>query len=198
MDALKRGISCQNLIQNDQLPSPHSWQELYAFKGIVHFPYNISTMSVFEQYSANVPLFLPSKNFLRTLRAIYPDDILSQLSFFQIFHLNPPTTPEDLNNIQDRKSLNCWIDSADFYDVENMPYIQYFDSFDHLEELLLTTDCNAISQKMREHNEKRKQIVVEKWQKILSQIGAPWLRWLLQNERARVARGGSTREVISS
>jgi hypothetical protein len=173
MDELKRGISDQNLIQNDQLPHPYRWQDLYAFKGIVHFPYNISTMSIFEQYSANVPLFFPSKNFLRTLQAIYPDRILQQLSFFQIFNLKPPTTPGDLNNIQDRKSLNSWIDSADFYDEENMPYIQYFDSFDHLEEQLKTVDCNAISQKMREHNEKRKQLVVEKWKTILSRIETP-------------------------
>jgi hypothetical protein len=170
MDVIKRGIYDQSLIQNDKLGHPYRWQDLYAFKGIVHFPYNISTMSIFEEYSANVPLFFPSKKFLHTLQAIYPDRILNQLSFFQVNALKPPTTPQDLNNTNDRKTLNCWVDLADFYDEENMPYIQYFDSFDHLEELLKTVDCKDISQKMKEHNTQRKLFVIEKWKNILSQI----------------------------
>ena len=148
METLKRGISNQNLIQNDKICHPYCWQDLFAFKGIVHFPYNISTMSIFEEYSANVPLFFPSKNFLRTLQTIYPDKILNQLSFYQVFNLIPPTALLDLNNINDRNVLNIWVASADFYDEENMPYIQYFDSFDHLEELLKTVDCKEISQKI--------------------------------------------------
>jgi hypothetical protein len=171
MEALCRGISDQRLIQNDKLGHPYRWQDLYAFKGIVHFPYNISTMSIFEEYSANVPLFFPSKKFLRSLQASYPDRILNQLSFYQVYNIAQPTTPHDLNNIHDESSLNSWIDSADFYDEENMPYIQYFDSFEHLEQLLKTVDCKAISAKMNEHNKQRQKLVVEKWKKILAQIG---------------------------
>ena len=60
-----------NIIENENicnknfcLKDGYSWQQLYNYKGIIHMPYEISTMSIFEQYSANVPLFFPSKEYL--------------------------------------------------------------------------------------------------------------------------------------
>lgn len=44
-----------------------SWDEIYQRKGIVHFPYEMSTMSIFEQYSAGVPLLVPSQRLLNEL-----------------------------------------------------------------------------------------------------------------------------------
>ena len=41
----------------------HTWQDLYQRQALVHFPYEISTMSLFEQYSAGVPLVFPTKRF---------------------------------------------------------------------------------------------------------------------------------------
>ena len=56
-----------DLIVNHQLPHGYRWQELYDFQGVIHMPYNVSTMSLFEQYSANVPLFFPHRNLLYTI-----------------------------------------------------------------------------------------------------------------------------------
>jgi hypothetical protein len=44
-------------------PERYSWSELYSYKAIIHIPYEMSTMSLFEQYSAGVPLFLPTREF---------------------------------------------------------------------------------------------------------------------------------------
>ena len=41
----------------------HTWQDLYQRKALVHLPYEMSTMSLFEQYSAGVPLIFPTKRF---------------------------------------------------------------------------------------------------------------------------------------
>lgn len=158
------------LIQNNQLPKNYKWQELYDFQGVIHFPYNISTMSVFEQYSANVPLFFPSKDFLLKLRAAYPKAILSELSFYQVFKMKPPKEKNNPDNTNDPKVIQKWIDEADFYDQENMPYIQYFDSFSDLENKLENSDLKLISSQMKKHNEQRKKIVYKKWQEILDKI----------------------------
>jgi len=47
-----------------QLGNGYKWDELTKFKGIIHFPYEISTMSLFEQFTAGIPLFFPSKEYM--------------------------------------------------------------------------------------------------------------------------------------
>jgi hypothetical protein len=149
----------------------YAWQDLYNAKGIVHFPYQISTMSLFEQYSANVPLFVPSKEFLFELHRRYPNNILCHLSFLREpdFRSNP-LPAQDLNNVLNENVVKHWIEWADYYDTESMPYIQYFDSFEHLEQLLREVDCVEISNNMAEHNKKRQAIALEKWQNILNKV----------------------------
>ena len=63
-----------------------------------------------------------------------------------------------------------WARLSDFYDNENMPNIQYFNSFEHLNQLLATVDTNSISNSMKEHNKQRKRVVYEKWKNILSKL----------------------------
>lgn len=149
-------------IQNIRLPHPYSWQELYDFQGIVHFPYQISTMSLFEQYTANVPLFFPTKRFLYELYQRNPDIILAQLSY-------GPSSGR-LNAIHDPAVIQFWIDAADYYDPENMPFIQYFDSFPELEFLFCTCDLQSISQSMQLHNLSRKQKILAQWETILRKL----------------------------
>lgn len=160
------------LIRNQDLPRKYEWQDLYDFKGVVHFPYNISTMSLFEQYSANVPLFFPDKNFLRTLRHQQRSEILSELSFFSVKRIPVPSIYGDPNNVNDESVFEFWLNSADFYDEENMPYIQYFESFEHLQHLLQSTDLQKLSDQMREHNAYRKRLIFEKWETLLQKIAS--------------------------
>ncbi len=159
-----------DLIQNKKLPNHYKWQELYDFQGIIHFPYQISTMSIFEQYSANVPLFFPTKNFLLRLHREYPKKILSELSFFQITRKRSPNEKNNPDNIKDNDQLNKWIDYADYYDEKNMPYIQYFNSFADLEYLLLNSNLKLISKKMEQYNQKRKAEIFKKWEEILNKV----------------------------
>jgi hypothetical protein len=55
----------------------------------VYVPYNVSIMSLFEQYTANFPLFFPTKPYLRDLFAANSDRVLSQLSHNQYLGLPP-------------------------------------------------------------------------------------------------------------
>ncbi len=153
------------------LPWGYRWQDLYDLKGVVHFPYQISTMSLFEQYSACVPIFFPTKEFLFELHEKYPETILAHLSFLRVPDLeNNPRPEEDLNNFLNPKIVKEWIEWADYYDTKAMPHIQYFSSFEHLESLLRTVDTKSVSQKMKRFTEKRKRMVFKKWRKILEKV----------------------------
>lgn len=148
-----------------------SAQSIFNYKGVIHLPYQVSTMTIFEQYQAGVPLFFPVKQLLTELQHEHPAEILNEISYLTDFGRLPiPSTPAEPNNIKDADVIKFWIDSADFYDQENMPYIQYFDSFDHLKQLLKTVDTHEISRKMHEHNNKKKEMVYNKWRQILDKV----------------------------
>ncbi len=158
----------KNLIAH--LEQGYKWQELYDFQGIIHLPYQISTMSLFEQYSANVPLFFPSKEFLLYLHKEYPKRILSELSFYQVMRKNAPNAADNPDNTNNKNMLNLWVDNADFYDNSNMPYIQYFDNFGHLETLLTNVNLKEISENMKKFNEVRKAKAYDQWKAILAKV----------------------------
>ena len=132
-----------------------SWEELYSYKGIIHFPYEISTMSIFEQYSANVPLFFPSQKYLREL--IREGKLKLQSKYSNTY---PPELEDALGK---GKNFDFWIDRADFYDTENMKHIQYFDSIPDLFQKLESVNCREISNLMKKHNQKRKKRVIKSW-----------------------------------
>ena len=139
------------------------WQELYNYKGIIHMPYEISTMSIFEQYSANIPLFFPSKQYLLNLLQNHDYKINSR---YNKMYSNQ-NCPNNLKIcLEDTNWFEFWINNADYYDEENMKYITYFDSSDHLNELIKCVDTNDISEKMRMHNIIRKDNVYTHWKNI--------------------------------
>lgn len=92
-----------NWIYQHQLGA-YKWSDLYSSKGIIHFPYNVSTMSIFEQYQAKVPLYFPSLDTsIKFIEKGIP--IFSEIVF--------------PNNSKDRQSslfLNKeWLSYSDFY-----------------------------------------------------------------------------------
>ncbi len=169
IETFKSYLRLDSLIHSP--PENYLWQTLYDYKGIIHIPYQVSIMSLFEQYSANVPLFFPSKECLIALQSLAPANVLNEISFFWLLKKIPPSqTPGDLNNLSDPNVVKFWIDSADYYDKENMPYIQYFDSPQHLKFLLLNTDTQEISRKMQADNLKKKEWVLKKWEEVLDRV----------------------------
>ena len=102
--------------------TPFQWSELGTFRGIIHIPYEVSTMSMFEHYAAGLPLFFPSKAFWKSKPAIQ--------SMSAYWGAN---APPELAEFQD---LSTWIDRSDVYETFRSPNTHYFDSFDHLVQLL--------------------------------------------------------------
>lgn len=149
------------------LKDNYSWENLYSFKGIVHMPYEISTMSLFEQYSANIPLFFPSKQFLKKLIS---NKYYFQSRYNKINNYNNAYHPKLNKALDDVSWIDFWIDNADYYDSDNMNYIIYFNSFDELNDLINTTDLNNVSNCMKYHNNLRIINAKEKWKNIINKL----------------------------
>jgi hypothetical protein len=102
-----------------------TWSDLGGYRGIIHFPYEVSTMSMFEHFSGGLPLFFPSKSFwksnghgLTSIQSYWGDAL-----------------PDSLQAL---KSPDTWIDLSDVYLTFRSPNTHYYDSFDHLVQLLET------------------------------------------------------------
>lgn len=146
----------------------YKWSDISEFQGIIVFPYNCSTMSIFEYYAANIPLFFPSYEFLIELYTSFKrKGILSELSWNQVQQIKSGSVIEpglrDPNNYEDLQNVKLWIKLADFYDDEWMPHLTYFNSFDDLFLKLKETDLTRISKKMKEFNRFKKARILNKW-----------------------------------
>lgn len=155
----------------------YSWEELSEFQGIVMIPYNASTMSLFEHYSANIPVFIPSKRFLVELWRSYSRlGVLSELSWNQVLGLAPQSqipfnrSVPDPNAFDSLEAVEYWLDFADFYNEDWMPHLVYFDSWEELDYKLSNTDLNNVSCKMREFNLVRRERIGRLWESTLNGI----------------------------
>lgn len=107
----------------EYVSKPYTWSDITAYRGIIHFPYEISTMSMFEHFTAGCPLFFPSNAYLRANHNLQT-----------IKEYWGTTVPRELWTFTD---LNLWIDRSDIYTLfTQSPNTYYFDSIPHLFELL--------------------------------------------------------------
>jgi hypothetical protein len=93
----------------------YTWKELYSYEQIIHFPYNVSTMSIFEQYNAGIPLIFPSLEFSLEL-------INSGIPLFSEIVFNNNNPNRQLNLFLNKE----WLILSDFYN--NIIECEYFES----------------------------------------------------------------------
>ena len=153
----------------------YSWKDVYSYKGIIIIPYNCSTMSIFEHYTANIPIFCPSIEFMIELFSKYPDYVLSELTWNKIYRMGPNSIIDcdrsnDPNSYDNISIMSGWIKFSDFYNQEWMPHITYFDSFEDLNLKLEKTNLNEVSSKMKNFNLHRKERIYNEWKKIIKDL----------------------------
>jgi hypothetical protein len=153
----------------------YDWNDLAEFRSIIHMPYNASVMSIFEMYSAAIPMFFPSQEFARELYGkAHERGFLSELSFNAVFGSPPgssiPAPPPDQNACDDVASMLPWIAKADFYDLDNLKHLLYFDSFDELPERLASTDFDAVSESMQQHADLRRRRALDAWSTVVNAL----------------------------
>ena len=162
------GNLCVSLGQLRTSAWKYTWENLYSYKGIVHIHYHNGSMSTFEQYTANVPLFCPSKKYGKEL--FHQGKMFSDLTFYKIEKKPEPEDLSNPNSLRNPEILDKWFDTCDFYDTENYKHVQYFESPAHLEHLLKTVNAKEISANMAEYNKLRRMSVYNNWQEILTSI----------------------------
>lgn len=161
-----------NIIHKDSL-GKYKWDEITKFKGIILIPYNVSTMSLFEYYTSNIPLFCPSKKLMNELYT--KSLVLSQLTWNQTFSLPPSSVIDclrtnDPNDYIKFEIISEWINYSDFYNEEWLPYITYFDTFEELKDKLQNVNLFEISKKMETYNQQRKNKVYDFWKTTIEKL----------------------------
>jgi hypothetical protein len=131
-------------------PSNYTFDQLFKYSGIVHMPYETSTMSIFEQYFAGMPLFFPSKDFFKVcIRNKYVDFIVRYDKW--------GTSLSD-------EEIEKWLKNADYY---NFKYINYYESFeDCLNKLKVFKDTEKNNR--IKHIDNLKNNTLDKWRGILN------------------------------
>ncbi len=159
-----------------QLYEFYSYSDLVRHPAIIHLPYQVSTMSIFEQYTMNIPLFFPSIDLLTKWHLQY--DIVCERTWDKaltgkgkyrstISGYDSNSSIPDPNNEYDYLSVRYWLKYADFY---QLPYITYFNSIDDLTLKLQNTNLTYISEQMSEYNHKKRVKLLEYWKTILDRI----------------------------
>lgn len=164
----------ENISFKDDLFNNHTHKDLVKFRGIIHIPYQISYMSIFEQYTSNIPLFFPSQELLLDLYKTKKYNVLKEVSWNNYFNqLNKSfidyTQKYDPNNYIDIESVKHWIQFSDFYDENWMPHLTYFSTLDEMNTIVDTVDVNEISQKMKSFNEIRKKKIYDMWSNLIDE-----------------------------
>lgn len=160
-------LRIDNCVNKNEL-SKISWANLYSYKSIIHIPYNVSTMSIFEQYYANVPLFVPSIEMVKQM-IINKVPIFSEISYRQVLNLKSDSLfklNNDPNRYENLDTIMEWIKLSDFYRFKN---IITFDSYEELNKKMCFNLSN-ISFKMQIENYEREQEIYNNWKILLSGI----------------------------
>ena len=130
-------------------PGNFKYTDLFKYRGIVHMPYDISSMSLFEQYFAKMPLFFPTKEFLKSL-------IKGGQVTFKVRY-------DKWGEVLSDDEIEKWLINADYY---NFKYIQYYSSFDNC--VKMVNEFNDTDRVAREaHIESVKKDTLDKWKSIL-------------------------------
>jgi len=135
------------------------WKTLMKFRGLIHIPYEASTMSIFEHISSGIPLFFPTKRFF--LELINNGEASIQCNYWRTFAKRAP--PDYLAVTEDP---SFWLERADYYDIEGS---YYFDSFaDLFQQLNNFVDINY--KHRMTFLATRKERVFDNWKRMITEM----------------------------
>ncbi len=158
-----RNLGLKNTVFKEHLPR-WEYSQMFSAKLIIHIPYEISTMSIFEQYSAGVPMAFPTK------------ELLAKLWNTKMINFNGPYTkqwPAELELSEclggNSETVEFWLSRADYYDQENFAGCYYFNTFQELKDLCENFVDYKRAQRL-EHIAKRKDKVFSEWKTIFDSV----------------------------
>ncbi|CAF0786262.1 unnamed protein product [Adineta steineri] len=152
----------------------YSYRQLVQHPAIIYVPYQVSTMSLFEQYRMNIPLFFPSLDLLTEWHYNYrvvgertwsgtSGQFKNSSAISGVLSSDIP----DPNNEFDRNAIRYWLQFADFY---QWPHIIHFNSIDDLAIKLINTNLAEVSQNMKIYNGNLAKTLQNQWREIFERI----------------------------
>ena len=94
-------------------PDRFDWNwMLHEHKALIQHPYEVSTMSIFEQYSCGIPLFFPSKQFYKQMVI----DKQASIASYNGTYWKPEALPQEYEST---KSLDWWLIDVIFMMMTN-------------------------------------------------------------------------------
>jgi hypothetical protein len=137
------------------------------YTAVIHIPYNISTMSIFQQVSANIPVWVPSK---RLLKELWTDPNECNELSWTIFNPGSEQQASFLDQARNPEVVQLWIDNADFYENRISDCIFTFDSIEELVERIFTVNYQEAMEKNQESFLKRQENTIATWEALLAPL----------------------------
>ena len=108
---------------------------LEGYRAVIHIPYNISTMSCFEQAAANIPVWIPSPAYLERI-------LLEEHSELSWYCFGGDSAAADYpDRARSPETIHEFVSRCDFTGFKN---VLFFDSIEELLERLDIVDYDAV------------------------------------------------------
>jgi hypothetical protein len=138
---------------------------LDTYTAVIHLPYNISTMSIFQQVAANIPIWVPTKRLLKELLA---DPKESNEMSWTVFSAGSEATASTMDQIRKPEVIKRWLECADFYKPDILPLVFEFDSLEDLVAKVMTTDYQRAMSKAEEKAFTHRENIAFAWELVLN------------------------------
>lgn len=140
---------------------------LDKYTAVIHLPYNVSTMSIFQQTAANIPVWVPSA---RLLQELWEDTREPSELSWTLFAEGTEKDASPLDSARKRDVVERWVKHADFYFQETMGCILTFDSIEDLESRIQKQDYNDLIKESMEKQMKRRYEILASWEGVLQML----------------------------
>ena len=144
----------------------YSLNQLANHPAVVIFPYAVMTYSIVDFYVSNLPIFVPSIEFLTKNKNVVDRSIHYSPYCGHFSDIDPHVSsihkfnPNDDND----EPYKYWLKYADYF---QWPYVTVFDNYDDLIEKLNTVDLKKISEKMKAYNKIKETDLLDNWCQII-------------------------------
>jgi hypothetical protein len=137
---------------------------LDAYTAVIHIPYNISTMSMFQQVRSNIPIWVPSK---RLLAELWTNPAEPNELSWTVFVPGSEGGASAMDKVRDPLVVQRWLDTADFYNPDVLPLVFEFDSIEDLVAKGLSTDYQAAMDAAESKQQQRREELYFAWEQVL-------------------------------
>lgn len=127
--------------------------DLIGFKGVLHFPYQASTLAFFESLHRGLVYFVPSATFIKEILQKDGDVIP------HFWHAEP---------LNAERGSEFW--HSEFYRPEYEPLIVYFNSWQDLKEKIETTNYKAQQAEIRAFASWHAQTMIGRWSELFKKV----------------------------